>query len=627
MPNQSKRNASGKLNGGRNQKGNSKRDNHKYIFVIGGVMSGVGKGVATSSIGMILSTKGYKVNLVKVDPYLNVDAGTMNPTEHGEVFVLNSGLETDQDMGNYERFLDRDLEAVDYITSGMVYKHVIEKERALKYGGKCVEAVPHIRDEIVSRFEESARVNQSDISIIEIGGTVGDYQNVMFIEAARVLKIRHPRDVIFIMVSYLPIPGTLGEMKTRPTQHAVYHLASYGVTTDIIIARAATPVDERRKEKIATACNILPERVISAPDIKSIYDVPVNFEHDRLAEIVLELLELPSGKTSPLFKSWADMAEGIKNHAKSTVDIAIVGKYFNTGDFILSDSYLSVLEAIKFSAYAAGVKPVIHTINARDFEGEGSDASLRRTGMSLRFASQKSGHPVAPADAKSGSPYSQLDGMDGIIVPGGFGESGIEGKLNVIRYAREHNIPYFGLCYGMQLMTIEYARNVLGLKGAHTAEIDLKSPHLIIDIMPDQKKKIAEGNYGGSMRLGRYPAALVKGTVAAEAYRILNLKSQKSNLNDKEMAGGKNGENIIYERHRHRYEVNPEYIERLEKGGLVFSGKSPDGKLMEIAELPRKVHPFFLGTQFHPEFLARPLSPHPLFTGFMEAAKGRKGKK
>jgi CTP synthase len=247
--------------------------------------------------------------------------------------------------------------------------------------------------------------------------------------------------------------------------------------------------------------------------------------------------------------------------------------------------------------------------------------------MSLRFASQKSGHPVAPADAKSGSPYSQLDGMDGIIVPGGFGESGIEGKLNVIRYAREHNIPYFGLCYGMQLMTIEYARNVLGLKGAHTAEIDLKSPHLIIDIMPDQKKKIAEGNYGGSMRLGRYPAALVKGTVAAEAYRILNLKSQKSNLNDKEMAGGKNGENIIYERHRHRYEVNPEYIERLEKGGLVFSGKSPDGKLMEIAELPRKVHPFFLGTQFHPEFLARPLSPHPLFTGFMEAAKGRKGKK
>lgn len=558
-------------------------------------MSGVGKGVATSSIGTLLASKGFKVNLAKVDPYLNVDAGTMNPTEHGEVFVLDSGLETDQDMGNYERFLGRDLTHDDYITSGMVYKHVIEKERALEYGGKCVEAVPHIRDEIVRRFEHSAKVNKSDISIIEIGGTVGDYQNIMFIEAARVLKIRHPHDVAFIMVSYLPIPGTLGEMKTRPTQHAVYNLASYGVTTDIIIARASIPLDQRRKEKIATACNIPAKRVISAPDIKSIYDVPLNFEQDHLGEIIMEVLDiskksaadharLNAGKLVDL-KAWKNMARGIKNNDKNQVNIAIVGKYFNTGDFILSDSYISVLEAIKFSAYVAGVKAVIHTVNARDFEV-----------IKGKIQSSK--------EANISAAYAQLDKMDGIIVPGGFGETGIEGKLSVIRYAREKGIPYFGLCYGMQLMTIEYARNVLGLTGAHTAEINPKSPHLVIDIMPDQKKKIAEGNYGGSMRLGTYVAQLGKGTIAREAY----------------------GKSAIKERHRHRYEVNPAYISRLENGGLVFSGKSPDGTLMEIAELPRDKHPFFLGTQFHPEFLARPLDPHPLFTEFMLVAKERRDK-
>ena len=593
---------------------------HKYIFVIGGVMSGVGKGVATSSIGTLLSSKGYRVNLVKVDPYLNVDAGTMNPTEHGEVFVLNSGLETDQDMGNYERFLGRDLTADDYITSGMVYKHVIDKERALGYGGKCVEAVPHIRDEIVRRFEHAAKINKSDISIIEIGGTVGDYQNIMFIEAARVLKIRHPHDVVFIMVSYLPTPGKLGEMKTRPTQHAVQQLSSYGVNTDIIIARAETPLDTRRKEKIAVACNLIPKRVISAPDIESIYDVPGNFNKDRLSEIILEALELKSNGSkrtsestlavsarpqSPFapsisFDAWKKMARGIKNHGHNPVNIAIVGKYFNTGDFTLTDSYLSVLEAIKFSAYAAGVKAVIHTVNSRDFE----KMKVERGTWNVEGNKPQNKSPI------QNSPFSVLDGMDGIIVPGGFGESGIEGKLNVIRYVRERGIPYFGLCYGMQLMTIEYARNVLGFRGAHTAEINPRASHLIIDIMPDQKKKIAEGNYGGSMRLGLYPAKLLKGSVAHTAY------TQNSKF---EIRNSK----LIHERHRHRYEVNPEYIEQIEKGGLVFSGKSPDGTLMEIVELPRAVHPFFLGTQFHPEFLARPLAPHPLFTEFIKAAKGR----
>ncbi|MDB5238903.1 MAG: pyrG [Candidatus Parcubacteria bacterium] len=551
-------------------KTSKKRAPHKYIFVIGGVMSGVGKGIASSSIGTLLSAKGFQVNLVKVDPYLNVDAGTMNPTEHGEVFVLNSGLETDQDMGNYERFLNRDLTDADYMTSGMVYKAVIDRERALGYGGKCVEAIPHIRDEVMRRFEHAAKVNKSDISIIEIGGTVGDYQNIMFIEAARTLKIRRPQDVAFIMVSYLPVPSKLGEMKTRPTQNAVHQLASYGVNTDIIIARAEIPLDQKRKEKIATACNILPERVISAPDIKSIYDVPINFEHDHLGDILMETLHMPARKTTASFQAWKKMARGIKNNTKHEVHIGVVGKYFNTGDFILSDSYISVLEAIKFSAYAAGVKAVIHTVNARDFEGKNPN-------------------------------YASFDKYNGIIVPGGFGESGIEGKLNVIRHARENKIPYFGLCYGMQLMTIEFARNVLGLKGAQTAEINPRAPHLVIDIMPDQKKKVAEGNYGASMRLGVYPAKLGKGTIAEAAY----------------------GAQAVKERHRHRYEVSPKYVDQLRKGGLVFSGTSPDGVLMEIAELPREQHPFFLGTQFHPELLARPLSPHPLFTAFMKAAKDR----
>jgi CTP synthase len=567
---------------------------HKYIFVIGGVMSGVGKGVATSSIGTLLSAQGFSVNLVKVDPYLNVDAGTMNPTEHGEVFVLDSGLETDQDMGNYERFLNRNASEADYMTSGMIYKAVIDRERALGYGGKCVEAVPHIRDEIVRRFEHAAKISKSDISIIEIGGTVGDYQNIMFIEAARLLKIRHPDDCLFIMVSYLPVPSKLGEMKTRPTQHAVHQLASYGVNTDIIIARADRPLDKRRKEKIAVACNINPDHVISAPDIESIYDVPVNFDHDGLGQIIMDSLKLE--KKYPGFASlieWKKMAKEIKDHSDHTIKIAIVGKYFATGDFVLTDAYLSVLEAIKFSARATGVKAIIEAVNAADFENEGKKEKIKEGSID----------------------YSRLNTFDGIIVPGGFGSTGIEGKLNVIKYAREHKIPCFGLCYGMQLMTIEYARHKLKLKDANTIEIDPKTKNPIIDIMPDQKKKMEDKNYGGSMRLGLYPAKLLNGSIAQEAYSYFAGKKLPKVTT------------TIKERHRHRYEVNPKYVEKLEKAGLVFSGKSPDGTLCEIAELPRSTHPFFLGTQFHPEFMARPLAPHPLFTEFIKAAKDKKGEK
>jgi CTP synthase len=540
-------------------------------------MSGVGKGIAASSIAKILQAKGFQVNPVKVDPYLNVDAGTMNPTEHGEVFVLRSGLETDQDMGNYERFLNKDLSNHDYITSGMVYQSVIQKERALKYRGKCVEAIPHIRDEIIGRITRAAEQNGSQISVIEIGGTIGDYQNIMFMEAARVMHVKDPNDVLFIMVSYLPIPGQLGEMKTRPTQNAVRQLNSYGIQPDMIIARSEVPLDKKRKDKIAIMCNLPAEHVISAPDIESIYDVPLNFEKDDLSSVLLKLLNIKPTKRKTDLRQWRSFVHKLKT-AKKQIDIAVVGKYFDTGDFVLSDAYISVIEAIKFSAARLGVKPAIHWINSKEFEGNGK---------------------------KGKEKLQSLKQFDGVIVPGGFGETGIEGKLKVIQYAREKKVPYLGLCYGMQLAVVEYARNVLGIREANTVEIDPETKHPVIDVMPDQKEKIARGDYGGSMRLGVYPAYLKKNTLARKVY----------------------GREIVEERHRHRYEVNPEYVDKLVEKGLVFSGVSPDKVLMEIAELPQNKHPFFLGSQFHPELQARPLAPHPLFTAFLKAADGKRRRK
>lgn len=543
---------------------------HKYIFVIGGVMSGVGKGITTASIGKVLQANGYKVNLVKVDPYLNVDAGTMNPVEHGEAFVLDSGLETDQDMGNYERFLGRDLPKENYLTSGMVYLNVIQRERNLEYKGKCVEAIPHIRDEIVNRIEAAASINGSQISVIEIGGTVGDFQNAMFIEAARLMKARNPDDVLIMMVTYLPIPAKVGEMKTKPTQNAIRQLNSYGVQPDFIIGRSEEVIDERRKSKIAEQCNIRPSHVISAPDIESIYDVPLNFERDNLSGTILAQLKLKKKNKKVDMEQWEEFAKKVRN-PKREVAIAVVGKYFSSGDFVLSDVYISVIEAIKFSAYTLGVKPKLTWISSQDFES-------------------------------GKKKLSELKKYDGVIIPGGFGTTGIEGNIKAITYVRENKIPYLGLCYGMQLAVIEYARNVAGIKGATTREVDASAEHLVIDIMEDQKEKLKNKDYGGTMRLGGYLAQLKKGTTAREAY----------------------GVDSVRERHRHRYEVNPSYIERIEQAGLVFSGTSPDGTLMEIAELPKNVHPFFVGTQFHPELIARPLSPHPLFTAFAKACLKRK---
>lgn len=538
---------------------------HKYLFVIGGVMSGVGKGIATASIAKLLDASGFDVNTVKIDPYLNVDAGTMNPTEHGETFVLRSGLETDQDMGNYERFLGRDLTSDDYITSGMVYRSVIDRERALGYKGKCVEAIPHVRDEIIRRIEAAADYNGSVVSVIEVGGTVGDFQNALFMEAARVMRMEHPEDVAVIMVSYLPVPSKVGEMKTKPTQNAVRDLNSYGIQPDFILARSTVPLDEKRKEKIALMCSVRKDHVISAPDVESIYEVPLNFEKDRFGELLQKTLHLSGKGKKPKLASWEKFVKALTG-AKKEVNIAIVGKYFDTGDFVLGDAYISVIEAIKFSAASLGIRAKISWVNAKDIEKD-------TKGMALK-------------------------GFDGILVPGGFGETGIEGKIKAVRYAREKKVPYFGICYGMHMLVIEYARTVLGFKGAHTTEIDTHTPYPVVDMMLEQKKHLAENHYGGTMRLGSYPAYLKKGTLARASYK----------------------KEIVDERHRHRYEINPAYVPELEKAGLVFSGISPDGVLAEIAELPRKEHPFFLGVQFHPEFQARPLSPHPLFTAFIKSA-------
>lgn len=540
------------------------KNNRKYIFVVGGVMSGVGKGVAVSSIGAILKSRGYNVTAIKVDPYINVDAGTMNPTEHGETFVLDDGYETDQDMGNYERFLGVTLPNDNYMTTGRVYETVIHKERNLEYKGKCVQVVPHIPLEVINRIKKASEKAKSDITIIEIGGTVGEYENILFVEAIRMMKLQEPDDVITIMLSYLPIPSTIGEMKTKPTQHAVRTLNGTGVQPDFIIARSNTFIDQKRKEKIALFCNVPERNVISAPDVDSIYEIPINFERDDLSRLLLKKLGLPYKKTD--LKKWYALVENIKK-PKGKVRIGIVGKYFGTGDFVLSDAYLSVIEAVKHASYKMKLKPEIIWINSEAFEKEPEKLETLRD-------------------------------FDGVIVPGGFGSRGIEGKIKAIEFLRKNKIPFFGLCYGMQLMVVEYARHVLGMQDAHTTEIDRKTKHPVIDIMPEQKKNLKDSNYGATMRLGAYPARLKKGTVANEAYK-----------KDK-----------ISERHRHRWEVNPEYIKTLEKGGLVFSGFSPDSKLMEITELPRSVHPFFLGTQFHPELKSNPLDSHPLFYEFIKTA-------
>ncbi|MFA5355165.1 MAG: CTP synthase [Candidatus Paceibacterota bacterium] len=541
----------------------------KYIFVAGGVMSGVGKGVAVASIGRILKSKGFRVTAVKIDPYINVDAGTMNPVEHGEVFVTEDGDECDQDIGNYERFLDEDITSENYMTTGRVYQSVINRERNLEYKGRCVEVVPDIPNETISRIKKAARKHKADFILIEIGGTVGEYQNMLFLEAARMLRLQHPKDVLFAMVSYLPIPSMIGEMKTKPTQTAVRTLNEAGIQPDIILARSQVPLDEPRKRKISVFCNIDKEDVISAPDVKSIYQIPVNFERDNLGKRILKKFKMRSTKQD--LKDWRKLLRTIEA-AEKTVKIGIVGKYFETGAFTLMDSYISVIESIKHAAWHYKLKPEIHWLAAGEYE-------------------------------KNPRKLKELKEYDGIIVPGGFGARGVEGKIKAIEYCRKNKIPFFGLCYGLQLAVVEFARNVCGLKGAASTEVDPKTPYPVIDVMPEQKALIQEKKMGGTMRLGAYKCRVTPRTIAARAYKELD----------------------ISERHRHRYEVNNSFRAALEKKGMVVAGINPQRDLVEIIELPD--HPFFVGVQFHPEFKSRPLRPHPLFREFIRVAANKKARR
>jgi CTP synthase len=539
----------------------------KFIFVVGGVMSGVGKGTASASIGKILQGKGFKVTAVKIDPYINIDAGTMNPVEHGEVFVTEDGDETDQDIGNYERFLDTNIYSDNYMTTGRVYQTVIQKERNLEYGGKCVEVVPHVPEEVIRRIRRAGKIAKADFVIVEVGGTVGEYQNVLFLEAGRMLHQRRPDDVLFVLVSYLPIPSKIGEMKTKPTQQAAQLLNAAGIQPDFILCRAEQPLDEPRKRKLSVFCNVDKRDVISAPDVDSIYDVPINFEKEQLGQRILSKFYMRARQKDLV--EWRKLIKTIKT-AKAEVHVGIVGKYFTTGNFVLSDAYISVIEAIKHAAWAHHRKPVLTWLNSEEYE-------------------------------KDPSKLKELKQLDGVIVPGGFGARGVEGKIKAIQYCRENKIPYFGLCYGMQMAVVEFARNICGLADANTAEINPKTTNPIIHVMEEQCDLIKNKKYGGTMRLGAYPCVLNKKSISYKAY----------------------GQKNISERHRHRYEFNNSYREQFEKAGLVIAGTSPDNCLVEIIEI--KDHPFFVGVQFHPEFKSRPLNPHPLFKEFISACIKSRG--
>jgi len=538
-----------------------KRHKKKFIFVVGGVLSGVGKGVTTASLGAIFRAKGFSVTALKADPYVNVDAGTMNPTEHGEVYVTSDGDETDQDMGNYERFLEVELTSTNYMTTGRVYQQVIENERTMKYKGKCVQVVPHIPEEINRRIQHAAHINNADITIIEIGGTVGEYENILFLEAARRMKLANPEDVSFVLVSYLPVPSHIGEMKTKPTQQASRMLNGAGIQSDIIIARSNTALDAPRKEKLAVHCGVPKDHCISAPDVSSIYTIPRVMDEQHIGNKLLKTLGLKARKTN--LSRWNALEKKTQS-AKKEVRIGVVGKYFGSGGFTLSDSYISVIEAIRHAAWHYGVIPKLEWVDSEEFE-------------------------------KNPTTIKTLKTYNGIIVPGGFGTRGIEGIIKTISYARKKHIPYLGICYGMQLATVEFARNVLKKKDAHTVEVDDSATHPIIHINPHQAKHVRENRYGGTMRLGSYDCTLEKGSLVRKLYKRA----------------------LVSERHRHRYEFNNEYKEEMHKAGLRVVGVNPESDLVEIIELAK--HPFFVGAQFHPEFTSKPLAPHPLFVGLVGA--------
>ncbi len=530
----------------------------KYIFITGGVVSSLGKGIIGASLGRLLRSKGFSVAIQKFDPYINVDPGTMSPFQHGEVFVTDDGAETDLDLGHYERFIDSNFSRVSNVTSGSVYQTVINKERRGDYLGATVQTIPHITNEIKSRIIKAQKHFNTDFQIIEIGGTIGDIESLPFIEAIRQFKTEQGvGNAINIHCTLLPYLPTSGELKTKPSQHSVNVLRSYGLQPEVLVCRTSKSIPKTEKEKLALFCSVPKDAVIECKDMKSIYEVPLVLEEQNFAEVVLKLLQTPDRPAN--LEDWKELVNRIKNPQK-TITIAIAGKYTK-----LSDAYISVVESLKHAGYRNNAKVEIKWINSEECNEYSECKKL-------------------------------LKDVQGLVVPGGFGVRGIEGKLNAIRYARENNLPFLGICLGMQCAVIEYARNVVGLKDANSKEFDEGCTYPVIDLMLEQKN--VKG-YGGTMRLGAYDCIVKQGTKAEQVY----------------------GANKISERHRHRYEVNNEYIEQISKAGLVFSGMSPDGMLAEMVEIPQ--NDWFVAAQFHPEFKSRPNRPHPLFLGLVTTACDR----
>lgn len=533
----------------------------KYIFFTGGVLSSVGKGVTAASVGRLLKARGFSITVQKLDPYLNVDPGTMSPYQHGEVYVLDDGSETDLDLGHYERFCDLRLKRTSTVTTGQVYEEVIERERRGDYLGGTIQVVPHITNEIKRRINLLGRSSEAEIALIEVGGTVGDIEGQPFLEAIREMRNELGREnTAFVHITWLPYLKATAETKTKPTQHSVRELRSIGILADMIMARSDYPVEKELTQKIARFCDVKPEAVVPLVTADLLYEIPLSLEESHVADILLEALGLEA-RHEPELDGWRWMVNELKN-TKPLVKIGLVGKYVE-----LHDAYLSVREALKHAALYYGVDADIEWISSTDLETmEDAEAALKD--------------------------------VDAVIVPGGFGSRGVEGKIRAARFAREHNLPYLGLCLGLQVMVIDYARNVLGLKDANSAEFDKMTEHPVIDLMTDQK---GLDRLGGTMRLGLYPCRILENTLASNLYN----------------------QELVDERHRHRYEVNNEYRKILEEHGLVFSGQSPDGMLVEIVE--NKAHPYMIACQFHPEFLSRPNRPHPLFLGLIQAACQQRG--
>ncbi len=581
----------------------------KFIFVTGGVLSSIGKGITSASLGALLETWNLKINLIKMDPYLNVDAGTMNPYQHGEVFVTEDGGETDLDLGHYERFTHTMMKKQNNITSGQVYLSVIEKERKGEYLGATVQVIPHITDEIKRRIYASSR--DFDVTIVEVGGTVGDIEGLPFLEAIRQIALEQGRDnVCFVHVSYIPYVKTAGELKTKPTQHSVKELRAIGIYPDFIIARSEVEIPEDVKKKISLFCNVEKEHVISAPDLKTIYEVPLYFKTQGLDKKIIKRL-FPNKNIEEnklLINRWKNFVHKLKN-LKKDIYIAIVGKYVK-----LADAYKSICEALSHAGVENDVKVNILWVSSDELEKDkvciyNPPLKFLEILKNNKISFEKENEKVLIKDVDK---FFNL--VDAILVPGGFGDRGVEGKIKAVKIAREKKIPFLGICLGMQCAAIEFARNVANLKDAHSKEFDSQTPYPIIDLMEEQKRISA---LGGTMRLGAYPCKLKKGTLAYEIYKeCFENKELKEIFNAKK--------DIIFERHRHRYEFNSAYKETLEKFGLIFSGICPDNELVEIIELPSKIHPFFIGVQFHPEFKSRPLAPHPLFKAFVKAAKEKK---